>query len=74
MWVGIVLLIGRIAAIAGIVMRTTVGWYLAMGFFRAIISLNLVASGVPVGLGAVIRVFLPVLCAGYLVIMKSEFD
>ena len=73
-WIGIVLLIGRLAAIIGIIMRTTTGWYLAVAFFVAIISLNLIAGGLAGGIGAAIRVFLPVLCLGYLILMKSEFD
>ena len=73
-WIGIVLLIGRIAAIIGIVLRTTTGWLLAVAFFAAISALNLLADGTPIGLGAAIRLFLPILCLGYLVLMRSEFQ
>jgi hypothetical protein len=73
LWIGLLLLIGRVAAIAGILLRTRVGWLLAVGFFVVIIALNLMAAPLE-GAAAVVRVFLPVLCLGYLLIMRSEFD
>jgi hypothetical protein len=43
-WIAVAVLVGRIAAIAGILMRSQTGWYLALGFFAVIIALNALAA------------------------------
>ena len=62
-------LLGRIMAIVGIIMRNRVGWFLALGFFAVIVALNLAAGG-----AAVFGVFVPGLCLIYLLFIKGEFD
>jgi hypothetical protein len=68
------LLAGRIAAMVGILMRSRVGWLLAIGFFVAIIALNVVALGQMGGVAIFISILLPVLCLVYLVAVRAEFE
>ena len=73
LWIGLLLLIGRIAAIGGILVRSRTGWMFAVGFFVAIIALNLAAGPIQ-GLGSLLRVLIPAGCLVYLFFMRGEFD
>jgi len=74
-WIAIVVLVGRIAAISGILMRTQKGWFLAIGFFVLIIILNALAAMNAVNpFRAVAGLIVPLGCAVYLLMVRDEFD
>lgn len=74
LWVGLALLAGRIAAIMGILIRTRVGWLLAIGFFVAIIASNLAALEQMGGVAICMGLLIPLLCLGYPVVVRAEFE
>jgi hypothetical protein len=73
-WLMLIVLVGRIAAIAGILMRTQKGWALALSFFVVIIALNAAAAanggGSPQALAGMV---VPAGCAIYLLTVRNEF-
>lgn len=75
-WIALLALLGRLAAIGGIVARSRTGWWLAMGFFIVIIALNVsVALMVKTqGFSMLMGTIVPAACALYLVSAKGEFE
>lgn len=78
-WFAISFLLGRLAAIGGLITRTRRGFQLAMGFFCAIILLNLLAAGLSpdAAQGAsrvVIGAGMPLICIAVLWICRDEFE
>lgn len=75
-WLYGALLIGRIAAIYGILLRTTTGFWLAVGFFAAILALNglVLSSGVVSPTAAAVALIMPAICLVVLFANKSEFE
>lgn len=72
--IAIFLLLGRIAAIAGICMRNNTGWWLAISFFVVIIGLSIMVAASTGQSIAVASAVVPTGCLLYLVFIKSEFD
>ncbi len=73
----VLLLIGRIAAIFGILQRTMTGWWLAVVFFFVIVALNAAAmmiAGETLAIAAGIRLVIPLGCLLYLVALRTEFE
>lgn len=70
----IAMLVGRLAAIVGILMRTRTGWWLAVGFFGALIMLNLMVLAESGGALGVIGLIVSLGCAAYLVAQRNEFE
>lgn len=70
----VALILGKIACIVGILMRTQTGWILAVSFFGVMAALNLLAFTQVTSVVGIIRLGLTVACLGYLITMKSEFD
>lgn len=71
----VLVLVGRIAAIVGILLRTTFGWWLAFGFFGLIVVLNIAAAPLTANpAGALVRIAIPLGCLVYLGTLRSEFD
>ena len=74
-WIALLLLLGRIAAIGGILMRTRNGWWLAMGFFALLILLNLqVLLVMGQGVLGFFGLLIAVICLLYLLGMRTEFE
>ena len=69
----ILVLVGRVAAIVGILMRTRTGWFLSLGFFGAIIALNALATSSGASTATLVGTIVPAICAIYLVSKRSEF-
>jgi|GEM_PF-5920289 len=70
----IVLILAKVAAIWGMLMRTQTGWIVAVSVFAVIVILNALAvsgSQAPVVL---LRLLIPVGCLVYLIMIKNEFD
>ena len=70
----IVLLAGRIAAMVGICMRNTTGWWLAVSFFVLIVILSGIAAAIGDNPIAMVSAIFPLLCILYLAHIRSEFD
>ena len=73
MWIVIVLLVGRLAAIGGILKRDRLGWFLAMGFFVVILALNALAASMPEAGVSPLQIAIPVVCLIYLFATRTEF-
>lgn len=68
------LLVGRIAAMAGICMKNTQGWWMAVSFFGVIILLSVLVVVNTQNPKSVVMAIIPTACIIYLVAIKSEFE
>lgn len=78
-WFAISVLVGRLAAIGGILTRTRKGFQAAIGFFFGIIGLNFLAVALspdPAQMSsrAVIGAGMPLICIAVLWVCRDEFE
>jgi len=70
----IALILGKIACVWGILMRTQTGWLIAVSFFGILAALNLLTFvQIQSGVG-IVRLAITIACLGYLIVLKNEFD
>jgi hypothetical protein len=72
--IALVLLAGRIAAMVGICMKNTNGWWMAVSFFAVIILLSALAAANTQNPRTIVMAIVPAGCLIYLVGIKSEFE
>lgn len=71
--IALMLLMGRLASIVGLIMRNRVGWFIALGFFGAIIAINAAVAMSSSGLGIFLGLIVPAGCFVYLIVIRDEF-